>query len=79
MAEELEASLEVLSQLMTRLHIPGNVVETLVDNYRRVLGASTGRVSRAPAVPFDENSKAIITRPCPAPGSMSRPGPPATH
>ncbi|MGH9174122.1 MAG: cation:proton antiporter, partial [Vicinamibacterales bacterium] len=42
-AEELEASLEVLSQLLARLHIPGNVVETLVDNYRRVLGAPTGR------------------------------------
>ena len=45
-AEELEASLEVLSQLLVRLHIPGNVVETLVDNYRRVLGAPTGRATR---------------------------------
>ena len=51
-AEELEASLEVLSQLLMRLHIPGNVVETLVENYRRVLGASTGRAARAPAVPL---------------------------
>jgi CPA2 family monovalent cation:H+ antiporter-2 len=62
-AEELEASLEVLSQLMTRLHIPGNVVETLVDTYRRVLGASTGRTARAPAVPFDQMPKEILDAP----------------
>ena len=62
-AEELEASLEVLSQLMTRLHIPGNVVETLVDNYRRVLGTPTGRAARAPAVPFDQMPKEILDAP----------------
>ena len=53
-AEELEASLEVMSQLLARLHIPGNVVETLVDNYRRVLGAATNRPTRARSVPFDQ-------------------------
>jgi len=62
-AEELEASLELLSQLLTRLHMPGNVVETLVDNYRRVLGASTGRPARARAVPFDQMPKEIIDAP----------------
>ena len=62
-AEELEASLEVLSQLMMRLHIPGNVVETLVDNYRRVLGTPTGRAARAPAVPFDQMPKEILDAP----------------
>ncbi len=34
-AEELEASLEVLTQLLARLHIPGNVIETLLEGYRR--------------------------------------------
>jgi CPA2 family monovalent cation:H+ antiporter-2 len=34
-AEELEASLEVLAQLLGRLHIPGNVIETLLDVFRR--------------------------------------------
>jgi CPA2 family monovalent cation:H+ antiporter-2 len=62
-AEELEASLEVLSQLLMRLHIPGNVVETLVENYRRVLGASTGRTARAPAVPYDQMPKEILDAP----------------
>jgi monovalent cation:H+ antiporter-2, CPA2 family len=62
-AEELEASLEVLSQLLVRLHIPGNVVETLVDNYRRVLGAQTGRSGRAKALPFDQLPKEIVDAP----------------
>jgi len=34
-AEELEASLEVLAQLLTRLHVAGNVVEALLDVFRR--------------------------------------------
>ena len=53
-AEELEASLEVLSQLLARLHVPGNVAETLVDGYRRTIGGSGGRSSRAPAIPLDQ-------------------------
>ena len=50
-AEELEASLEVLAQLMVRLHIPGNVVEPLLDVFRR---ESVGvRTVRAPSAPWD--------------------------
>jgi CPA2 family monovalent cation:H+ antiporter-2 len=62
-AEELEASLEVLSQLLARLHIPGNVVETLVENYRRVLGAPTVRTARARPVPFDQLPREMIDAP----------------
>ena len=62
-AEELEASLEVLSQLLARLHIPGNVVETLVDNYRRVLGAPTSRSTRARAIPLDQLPKEVLDAP----------------
>jgi voltage-gated potassium channel Kch/K+/H+ antiporter YhaU regulatory subunit KhtT len=62
-AEELEASLEVLSQLLARLHIPGNVVETLVDNYRRVLGAAMTRAARARAIPFDQLPQEIVDAP----------------
>jgi CPA2 family monovalent cation:H+ antiporter-2 len=62
-AEELEASLEVLSQLLARLHIPGNVVETLVDNYRRVLGAPTSRGARARAIPLDQLPKEMLDAP----------------
>lgn len=62
-AEELEASLEVLSQLLARLHVPGNVVETLVENYRRVLGASPGRAARAKAIPLDQLPREIVDAP----------------
>ena len=34
-AEEMEASLEVLAQLLARLRVPGNVIETLLDVFRR--------------------------------------------
>jgi monovalent cation:H+ antiporter-2, CPA2 family len=54
-AEELEASLEVLAQLLMRLHIPGNVVEVLLDTYRRsTTTVATGRAKRAPAMPLGE-------------------------
>ncbi len=53
-AEELEASLEVLAQLLSRLHIPGNVVEVLLETYRRTTTVSAGRPRFAPAVPFGE-------------------------
>lgn len=52
-AEELEGSLEALAQLLARLHIPGNVVEVLLDTYRRTTtSAARGRLARA--VPFSE-------------------------
>ena len=62
-AEELEASLEVLSQLLARLHIPGNVAETLVDSYRRTVGAYSGRASRAPAIPLEQLPREIVDAP----------------
>jgi CPA2 family monovalent cation:H+ antiporter-2 len=34
-AEEFEASLEVLTQLLARLHVPGNAVEMLLEGFRR--------------------------------------------
>jgi CPA2 family monovalent cation:H+ antiporter-2 len=34
-AEEMEASLEVLAQLLARLHVAGNIIEALLDVFRR--------------------------------------------
>jgi CPA2 family monovalent cation:H+ antiporter-2 len=62
-AEELEASLEVLSQLLARLHIPGNVAETLVTGYRRTIGAAEGGRVRAPVVPLDQLPREIVDAP----------------
>jgi CPA2 family monovalent cation:H+ antiporter-2 len=62
-AEELEASLEVLSQLLVRLHMPSNVVEALVDNYRRALGAASSRSARARSLSFDQLPPEIVDAP----------------
>ena len=48
-AEELEASLEVLAQLMARLHVPGNLITVLLENFRK---SSEARMRQAPTVPF---------------------------
>ena len=56
-AEELEASLEVLAQTFARLDVPGNVIEVLLDSFRR---ESTGiRPIRAPRQPLDTLPGAI--------------------
>jgi CPA2 family monovalent cation:H+ antiporter-2 len=59
-AEELEASLEVLAQLMTRLDIPGNVVEVLLGGIRR---PSNVRALRAPTRAFEALPSAITKTP----------------
>jgi CPA2 family monovalent cation:H+ antiporter-2 len=61
-AEELEASLEVLAQLLARLHVAGNVIEPLVDVFRR---ESVGgfRPVRAPRASFDSLPEAIHRMP----------------
>jgi CPA2 family monovalent cation:H+ antiporter-2 len=50
-AEELEASLEVLAQLLARLNIAGNVIEPLVDVFRRE--SVRLRTVRAPSASLD--------------------------
>jgi CPA2 family monovalent cation:H+ antiporter-2 len=49
-AEELEASLEVLAQLLMRLGVPGNALELLVNTFRRE--TTSARPLRAPATSF---------------------------
>jgi len=62
-AEELEASLEVLAQLLMRLAIPGNVVEVLLDSYRRSTTMASSRTKRAPAMPLGELPLEIAAAP----------------
>lgn len=60
-AEELEASLEVLAQLLARLDVPGNVIEVLLDGFR---GEWTSlRPSRAPSSPLDTLPREIAQIP----------------
>jgi monovalent cation:H+ antiporter-2, CPA2 family len=60
-AEELEASLEVLAQVFARLDVPGNVGEVLVDAFRRE--SSGMRQSRAPMQPLESLPSAISEAP----------------
>ena len=62
-AEELEASLEVLAQLLSRLLIPGNIVDVLLDTYRETAGGDTRRPMRARPVPLDELPSSISSAP----------------
>ena len=60
-AEELEASLEVMAQTFARLEVPGNMIEILLDSFRR---ESTGiRTVRAPSQPLDTLPSAISKTP----------------
>jgi CPA2 family monovalent cation:H+ antiporter-2 len=63
-AEELEASLEVLAQMLVRLDVPGNVAEVLVSAARRSAGAEgSPRTVTAPAVPSSSLSGTIAQTP----------------
>ena len=62
-AEELEASLEVLSQLLSRLQMPGNVVDVLLDAYRDGALRDGGRPMRTRPVPLGELSSALSSVP----------------
>jgi CPA2 family monovalent cation:H+ antiporter-2 len=60
-AEELEASLEVLAQLLARLNVAGNVIEPLVDVFRRE--SVRMRTVRAPSARLDSLPEAITRMP----------------
>jgi CPA2 family monovalent cation:H+ antiporter-2 len=60
-AEEMEASLEVIAQTIARLDVPGNVIDVLLDSYRR---ESMGmRTVRAPGQPLESLPSAISQAP----------------
>ena len=61
-AEELEASLEVLAQLLTRLAVPGNLVADLIDDYRRQ-EAVPARHKEAPRMSFEMLAPDLLTSP----------------
>jgi CPA2 family monovalent cation:H+ antiporter-2 len=60
-AEELEASLEVLAQLLSRLDVAGNTIETLLEVFRRE--SVSIRPVRAPRVMLQSLPEAIQQMP----------------
>jgi K+:H+ antiporter len=62
-AEELEARLEVLAQLLSRLHIPGNIADVLLDAYRETTAVHSKRPIRARPVTLGELPSSINAAP----------------
>jgi NhaP-type Na+/H+ and K+/H+ antiporter len=60
--EELEASLEVLALLLTQLEMPGNVVQTLIGDYRR-REVVPPRFKVAPQVRLDALAPELLSAP----------------
>jgi monovalent cation:H+ antiporter-2, CPA2 family len=60
-AEELEASLEVVAQAFARLDVPGNVIEVLLEGFRR--DSTAIRSVRAPSKPLESLPSAIRKTP----------------
>ena len=60
-AEEIETSLEVLAQLLARLHVPGNVIEADLERLRHEL--PTRRPLRAPPARLDAMATEVRAMP----------------
>jgi monovalent cation:H+ antiporter-2, CPA2 family len=62
-AEELEASLEVVAQLLAGLDMPGNIIQVLVEDYRRREAMPVLRTTAAPRVPLAQLSPDLLSTP----------------
>ena len=62
-AEELEASLEVVAQLLAGLDVPGNIIQVLVEDYRRREAMPVVRTPAAPRVPLAQISPDVLSAP----------------
>lgn len=62
-AEELEASLEVVAQLLAGLDVPGNIIQVIVEDYRRREAMPVLRMPAAPRVPLSQLAPDVLTAP----------------
>jgi CPA2 family monovalent cation:H+ antiporter-2 len=62
-AEELEASLEVVAQLLAGLDVPGNIIQVMVEDYRRRAAMPVLRTPAAPRVPLAQLSPEVLSAP----------------
>lgn len=62
-AEELEASLEVVAQLLAGLDVPGNIVQAIVEDYRRREAMPLLRAPAAPSLRLSELSPDVLSAP----------------
>jgi CPA2 family monovalent cation:H+ antiporter-2 len=62
-AEELEASLEVVAQLLAGLEVPGNIIQVLVEDYRRREAMPVLRMAAPPRVPLHQIAPELLSAP----------------
>jgi CPA2 family monovalent cation:H+ antiporter-2 len=62
-AEELEASLEIVTQLLAQVDVPGNIIQVLVEDYRRREAMPVLRVATAPRVPLHQLAPDLLSTP----------------
>jgi CPA2 family monovalent cation:H+ antiporter-2 len=62
-AEELEASLEVVAQVLAGLDVPGNIIQVLVEDYRRREAMPVLRLPSPPRVPLQQLSPDLLSTP----------------
>lgn len=62
-AEELEASLEIVGQLLSTLDVPGNIVQVLVEDYRRREAMLAVRSAAPPRVPLERIAPDLLSTP----------------
>lgn len=62
-AEELEASLEVVAQLLAGLDVPGNIIQVLVEDYRRREAMPVLRLPAAPRVALQQLAPDLLSAP----------------
>jgi CPA2 family monovalent cation:H+ antiporter-2 len=62
-AEELEASLEVVAQLLAGLDVPGNIIQVLIEDYRRREAMPVLRLPAAPRVALQQLAPDLLSAP----------------
>ncbi len=62
-AEELEASLELVAQLLAGLDIPGNIIQVIVEDYRRREAMPVLRLPAAPRMPLYQVAPEVLSAP----------------
>jgi CPA2 family monovalent cation:H+ antiporter-2 len=62
-AEELEASLEVVAQLLAGVDVPGNIIQVLLEDYRRREAMPVLRLPAAPRVPLYQLAPELLSAP----------------
>jgi monovalent cation:H+ antiporter-2, CPA2 family len=62
-AEELEASLEVVAQLLAGLEVPGNIIQVLVEDYRRREAMPVLRMPAAPRIALQQLAPDLLSAP----------------